>query len=148
MKALLFKSKAALNIRYWARSLLVTVHSVCVKESKVIWTWWKPEKNENKKESTPHHAFCHPGWIAKWKQVVAANRFSITTVTLGCINPIISVTARLLTKFKRCIAREVIYWQNTEQTMFITAWKLSAVFGHCSSHKLSKCDYNRTSMQI
>lgn len=46
MKALLFKSKAALKVRYWARSLFDNVHSVCVKESKVI---VKPEENEDEK---------------------------------------------------------------------------------------------------
>lgn len=47
MKALLFKSKAALKVRYWARSLFDNVHSVCVKESKVILV--KPEENEDEK---------------------------------------------------------------------------------------------------
>lgn len=57
----------------------------------------------------------------KSEQVVAADSFLITTVTLGCINPIITGTARVLNKFKRCVAREVIYWQSNKKTMFITA---------------------------
>ena len=49
MKALLFKSKAALKVRYWARSLFDNVHSVCVKESKVI-----VKREENEDEKTIH----------------------------------------------------------------------------------------------
>lgn len=45
MKALLFKSKAAL--RYWTRSVFVHVHSMWVKKSKVIAV--KPEESKNEK---------------------------------------------------------------------------------------------------
>lgn len=33
----------------------------------------------------------------------------------------ITVTAEVLNKFKRCTAREVIYWQSNKKTILVTA---------------------------
>lgn len=67
------KQSSRLNIRYWARSLFLTVLSVCIQESKVICTCWKPEENK----STPHPAFCHPVWTAE----LNLNRLLLQTVS-------------------------------------------------------------------